>query len=139
MPQAATARARLARRAGVTLLELLIILAAVVVLVFIAMPTLKPTETETTIELVKDQLLYLHAREQEYFNRHGSYATFTELAEEPELGKNFDRRFANESPLIEGISFRGPAGSGPIYDIIATLPDGSRYKVDQTGKITPLQ
>ena len=67
---------------GITLLELLIVLAAVAVLIFIALPTLKPSPQESAMETAKDQLLYLHAREQAYFNRYGKYAPLSTLAKD---------------------------------------------------------
>jgi type II secretory pathway pseudopilin PulG len=130
---------RFNRRSGLTLLELLIIIAVIGVLLFIALPTLKPTEEESAIDLAKGGLLYLHACEQEYFNLHGVYAPLKNLAEDEQIGRTFDRRYALENPVVDEIAYRGPTGEGPIYDIVASLPDGTRYKVDQTGKVTPLQ
>lgn len=126
-------------RLGITLLELLIVLAVVAVLIFITLPTLKPTQQESAMDTAKDELLYLHAREQAYFNRYGKYAPLSTIAKDPALGKDFDARFASDNPTVENISFRGPAAEGPIFDITATLPDGSRYKIDQTGRVVPLQ
>jgi Tfp pilus assembly protein PilE len=128
-----------AGRLGITLLELLILLAAVGVLIFIALPTLKPSPQESAIEMAKEQLLYLHAREQAYFNRNGKYAPLSTLAKDPTIAKDFDKRVASDNPTVEDITFRGPTSAGPIFDIVATRPDGSRYKVDQTGRIVPLQ
>ena len=91
------------------------------------------------METAKDQLLYLHAREQAYFNRYGKYAPLSTLAKDPVIARDFDQRFAADNPSVDDVTFRGPTGEGPIFDIVATLPDGSRYKVDQTGRIVPLQ
>jgi prepilin-type N-terminal cleavage/methylation domain-containing protein len=124
---------------GITLLELLIVVAVIAVLVFIALPTLRPSQEESSIEVAKTGLLYLHAQEQQYFNVHGTYTSLKQLGQDPQLGPGFDPRYAAENPVVDGITYRGPDGDGPIYDIIATLPDGSRYKVDQTGKVMPLQ
>lgn len=125
----------IARRGGLTLLELLIILAAVLIIIFIALPTLKPTEEEATIDFVKEQLLYLHAREQEFYAQHGRYAPLSEIAADERIGARFDRRFASDNPLVGGVTFNGPQKSGVTYNIIAVLPDGSRYQIDQTGEV----
>jgi Tfp pilus assembly protein PilE len=127
------------RTAGLTLLELAIVLAAVVVLIFIALPTLKPTEEEATIDFAKEQLRYLHVRETEYYNRHGQYAPLSVLAEDSYVGPTFDRRFAEDRVEVNGVIFDGPTREAAIYDIVATLPDGSRYRVDQTGRVVRME
>jgi Tfp pilus assembly protein PilE len=127
------------RRAGVTLLELLIILAAAAVVVFIALPTVKPTEQEASIKFAKDQLEYLHSKELQYFNRNGKFAPLSVLAADETLQQDFDARYSTDTSVVEGVVFRGPEREGIIFDIIAELPDGSRYKIDQTGKISQFQ
>jgi Tfp pilus assembly protein PilE len=127
------------RRAGLTLLELLIILAIAAVVVFVAAPTLQPTEGEATLKYAKEQLTYLHSQELEYFNRNGNFARLSVLAADPVIKERFDQRFATDTSVVEGIIFRGPAKEGIIYDITAELPDGARYKIDQTGRIVQLQ
>ena len=122
-----------------TLLELAIVLAAVVVLIFIALPTLKPTEEEATIDFAKEKLEYLHMRETEYYNRHGQYVPLSTLAEDPNIGPTFDRRFADDRVEVSGVIFDGPTREAAIYDIVATLPDGSRYRVDQTGRVVRME
>jgi type II secretory pathway pseudopilin PulG len=124
--------------AGLTLLELLIVIAAVAVILFIALPTLKPTEEEVTIEFVKEQLRYLHAKEQQYFSRYGKYVPLSTLAADEQIGRVFDQRFAEDTCIVEGVVFKGPTGESTIYDIVAELPDGTRYKVDQTGVVKRL-
>jgi len=126
-------------RGGLTLLELLIILAAIVVIIFIALPTLQPTELEQEIAFVKDRLLYLHEQESLYYQRKGKYVPFSVLATDEHIGPSFDQRFAEDSPIVNNVQFRGPVGDGVIFDITAELTDGSRYKIDQNGKIVVLQ
>lgn len=126
-------------RRGVTLLELLIILTVVVVLIFIALPTFRPTEQESNVELAKERLHYLYNQEQQYYSLHGEYAPLPMLAEDEKLGAAFDQRFAATEALVEGVKFKGPDTTGPIFSIIATLSDGTRYKVDQLGQVVPLQ
>jgi type II secretory pathway pseudopilin PulG len=132
-------RQQLRPRAGLTLLELLIILAVVAVLIFIALPTLRPTEVEADAEFAKQQLQYLHGQEQAYFNMHGTYAPLSVLANDERLGPTFDQRFALNESVVENVVFSGPSAEGSSYAIIAKLTDGSRYKIDQTGNIAPLQ
>ena len=124
---------------GLTLLELLIILAIAAVLIFIALPTLRPTQEEATIDFAKEQLRYLAAQEQAYFLRYGSYAPFQQIAEDETLGPGFDQRFAADIPVIDGITFTGPQGESKLFDIVAKLPDGTSYAVDQTGEVRALQ
>jgi type II secretory pathway pseudopilin PulG len=126
-------------RAGLTLLELLIIIALIGVIIFITLPTLQPTQQEEAMDFAKEQLVYLHAREQEYFNAHGVYAPFSAISQDPIIGKRFDKRFAEDKPVVGDVSFDSPKGDGPIFEVVATLPDGTRYRIDQTGTIAPLQ
>jgi Tfp pilus assembly protein PilE len=128
-----------ARPQGITLLELLIILAVVFVIIFIAIPTLKPSEEEAVIERAKEHLLYLYSREQKYFTLHGEYAPFAELAADPEVGASFDKRFNNNQPLVDGIVFTGPTAKSKIFDVVAKLPNGTTYRVDQSGVIKAMQ
>lgn len=132
-------RGRALRSGGLTLLELLIILAVVVVLIFITLPTLRPTEIESKAEFAKQQLQYLHAREQQYYNAHGTYAPLPTLGADELIGRTFDSRFAQNQAVVEGVVFTGPTEEAGHYQIIAELEDGARYKIDQTGNITPLQ
>ena len=126
-------------RAGLTLLELVIILAVIGALFFIAVPTLQPTQEEAYLEQAKDNLKYLAAREQEYFMRNGTYAPFTKLAEDEIIGKDFDGRFASDEPLVNGVKYYGPKTEAKIFDIVAEFPDGTKYKIDRTSKVQPLQ
>ncbi|MBN2083527.1 prepilin-type N-terminal cleavage/methylation domain-containing protein [bacterium] len=126
------------RRAGLTLLELLIILAVVAVIIFIALPTLKPTEVEATSDFAKQQLLYLYGREQAYYNLRGTYAPFSVIAADPDLGPTFDPRFSTNEVLVNGVVFTGPSTEAATYEIVATLPDQSKYKIDNRGQITPM-
>ena len=127
------------RRRGITLLELAIVLAIVGVVIFIALPTLQPTKDEATIDQAKEFLAYVHSQEQKYYGMHGVYAPLATLAADKELGEDFDQRFAGEKPSINGIAFLGPQSEGQFYEIIAVLPDGSRYSVNSTGEIRALQ
>jgi len=131
------ARGAAGRRAGLTLLELLIILAVIGVLVFIALPTLRPTDVESSADFAKQQLMYLHGLEERYFSIHGTYAPFSKLASDERLGPSFDQRFATNDCVVNGVTFSGPASETNSYVITATLPDGSRYKVDPTGTVAP--
>lgn len=124
-------------RAGLTLLELVIILAVVAAIVFIAIPTLQPTQEEAYLEHVKDNLKYLAAREQEYFMRHGTYAPLKKLAEDETVGIGFDGRFAVENPVVNGVKYQGPITEDGFFDITAELPDGTKYKIDHTQKVVP--
>jgi len=126
-------------RSGLTLLELMIILAVVAVLILIALPTLRPTEVEATADFAKQQLEYLHNQEQTYFSMHGNYAPLSAIAEDERLGPGFDQRFAFNESVVNNVVFSGPTTEDKSYTIVATLPDGSRYKIDQSGQVTPLQ
>lgn len=125
------------RRRGLTLLELMIMLAAVGVLLFIALPTLQESDEEATLSFAKQQLGYLHALEQQYYNIHGTYAPFSTLAEEPQIRDSFDLRFKSDVAIVEGIKFSGPMTEQKFFVIFAELPDGTKYRVDQTGEIRP--
>ncbi len=111
--------------------------AVVGVIVFIALPTLQQSEDEATISFAKQQLGYLHTLEQAYYNINGNYAPFSMLAEEEQIRDNFDLRFKSDVCVVEGIKFSGPMESQKYYVIIAELPDGTKYRVDQTGEIRP--
>lgn len=130
---------RLAHRRGLTLLELLIIVAIIAVAIFIALPTLKPTAIESTAEFAKQQLEYLHGRQQEYYNRNGTYAPLSVLAADSLIGRTYDQRFAQDQSVVEGVVFTGPTEQTGHYQIVAELEDGTRYRIDQTGNVTPLQ
>lgn len=124
-------------RRGITLLELLILLAIAGALVLIALPTLRPSEEEATIDFAKEQLHYLYSLERQYYAAHGKYVLFSDIAKDPQLGRTFDRRFASERPVVNGVTFEGPVGHQAL--IYATLPDGSKYRIDQTGEVTAVQ
>ena len=124
-------------RRGLTLLELAIMLAIVGVLIFLALPSLNENEEEATISFAKQQLGYLNSLEQEYYTLYGTYAPFSKIAEEPKIRDRFDLRFKSDVSLVEGIKFSGPMEEQKFYVIFAELPDGSKYKVDQTGEIRP--
>jgi type II secretory pathway pseudopilin PulG len=131
---------RLARnRAGLTLLELLIILMVVGAVWLIALPTLERSSTEATTEFTKTQLRYLWNQENLYFTRHGKYAPFSEIAKDPELGGAFDPRFANDTPVVEGVKFSFPNAGGSMLEITALLPDGTSYIIDQRGEVKQFQ
>jgi type II secretory pathway pseudopilin PulG len=120
-----------------TLLELSVILAIVGVIFFITLPTLRPQGSEAAIEFTKEQLRYLHAREQEYFALHGKYAPLSQIAKDPELGRRFDQRFNQDEAQVNGVKFIGPKVDGLTYEIAAILPkDAGRYRIDQTGQVT---
>lgn len=124
-------------RRGLTLLELMIVLAIIGVIVMISMPTLQQNEEEATISFAKQQLEYLHVLEQQYYNIHGNYAPFSKLAADNQVRSNFDMRFKSDVSIVEGIKFSGPMEEQKYYVVIAELPDGSRYRVDQTGDVRP--
>jgi type II secretory pathway pseudopilin PulG len=126
---------QLKRRCGITLLELLIIAAIVAAVVLIALPTLRPTEREASVSFAKQQLRYLAAREQEYFLRYGTYAPLSKIAADETIGRDFDMRFSEDEVEVNGIKFTGPKSEAMIFDIIAELPDGAKYRVDQSGEV----
>lgn len=122
-------------RGGITLLELLIILAVVAAVFLIALPTLQPTAREASVGFAKQQLTYLAGKEQEYFLRYGTYAPLSKIAQDESIGRDFDTRFAEDEVEVNGIKFKGPTAEAKIFDIIAELPDGAAYRVDQSGEI----
>lgn len=124
---------------GVTLLELLIVLAVAFVVLFIALPTLKPSEEEAVLTRAKQHLAYLHSREQQYYTVHGEYAPISEVAKDPLSGAGFDKRFASDTPEVDGIKFTGPTQKSKIFDIVAKLPNGVSYRIDQTGQVKSMQ
>ena len=127
------------RRRGITLLELAIILSVIAVAFWIILPTLNPTGDEASIDFAKEQLTYLHGREQAYFNLHGEYAPLSAIAKDPPLAKQFDKRFAKDDVEVNGVKFSGPKTPGATYEIVAILPkEAGRYKVDQTGQVVAL-
>jgi hypothetical protein len=109
------------------------------VLIFIALPTLRPTGVQASADFAKQQLEYLHNQEQSYFSIHGSYAPLSTLAADEMLGPSFDQRFARDQSVVNDVVFTGPAEEAKSYTIFAELPDGSRYKIDQSGAVTPLE
>jgi hypothetical protein len=94
---------------------------------------------EAQINFAKDQLMYLYGREQEYYTRYGTYAPLSKIAADPELGGDFDQRFAVDQPEVNGIRFIGPMQEALIFEVTATLPDGTRYRVDQSGVVAAQQ
>jgi prepilin-type N-terminal cleavage/methylation domain-containing protein len=124
-------------RRGLTLLELMIVIAIIGVIVLIALPTLNQSEEEATISFTKQMLQDLHTLEQQYYNIHGKYGTFSLMAEDPQLRGNYDMRFKSNVSIVEGIKFSGPLEPQNYYVIIAELPDGTKYRVDQTGDVRP--
>jgi type II secretory pathway pseudopilin PulG len=127
------------RRHGITLLELAIILAIIGVVVWITLPTFQPTGDEANIDFAKEQLAYLHTQEQLYFTAHGKYAPLSKVAADPQLAKEFDKRFAKDDVEVEHVKFSGPKVEAITYEIVAILPnDAGRYKVDQSGQVVAL-
>jgi type II secretory pathway pseudopilin PulG len=122
-------------RRGLTLLELLIILAVAGVIVLIALPTLKPSDSEALSEFAKTQLRYLHNQEDAYYLTHGSYVTFDKIAADPELGPRFDPRFKLDPATVNGVRFHWSSVNPAIMEITAELPDGTGFLIDQTGEI----
>jgi len=128
---------------GLTLLELLIITAIVAGVIIIALPTLKPTAEEARIEQVKANLEHLAAMEEEYFVRYGTYAPLQTIAQDEAIGRDFDQRFAVESPVVDGVLYTGPQKEASIFDIVAEIPatddrDAIKYKIDGTGEVKSL-
>lgn len=124
-----------ARRSGLTLLELLIILAVAGVIVFIALPTLKPSDSEALIEFAKTQLKYLHNQEDKYFQLHGAYVSFDKIAADPELSSQFDLRFKTDPAVVNGVKFHWSSVNAAILELTADLPDGTGFLIDQKGEI----
>ena len=135
MQQLPSAGPSCARRAGLTLLELLIVLAVVGVVIFIALPTLRPSDSEARVELAKTQLKYLFNQENIYFSNHGSYVPFDKIATDPDIGAKFDQRFKTDPATVNGIKFHWSSVNGAILEVTADLPDGTGYLIDQRGDI----
>jgi prepilin-type N-terminal cleavage/methylation domain-containing protein len=126
-------------RAGLTLLELLIVLMVGAALVLVAYPTLQPSSTESLVEFTKTELHYLYNQENTYFTQHGKYMPFSELAKDAELGPGFDQRFASDMPVVQGVRFSFPNAGSSMLEITALLPDGTSYIIDQRGEIKTFQ
>jgi len=127
------------QRSGITLLELAIILSIVGVAIWITLPTLRPTGDEEFIDFAKDSLAYLHTQEQLYFTAHGKYAPLSKLAADPQIAKDYDKRFNKDDVEVQGVKFSGPKTEAENYEIVATLPkEAGRYKVDQSGQVVAL-
>lgn len=123
---------------GMTLIELLILLAFFVIIFAIALPTLKSPEVTDIEQFARRELKYLYERERAYFIRNGKYASFAELAKEENGGPFLDRRFVGKTSINErGVLFTGPSGDSDKLIITAKLPGGTKtLQVDQTGQIT---
>jgi type II secretory pathway pseudopilin PulG len=127
------------RHAGLTLLELLIILMVAGAIVLVALPTLQPSSSEAQADFVKTSLRYLWNQENLYFTRQGKYVPFSQLAKDPELGPAFDTRFASDMPVVQGVRFSFPNAGGAMLEITAQLPDGTSYIIDQRGEVKQFQ
>jgi prepilin-type N-terminal cleavage/methylation domain-containing protein len=127
------------RRGGLTLLELLIVLMIVAAIVLIALPTLQPSTSESRIEFAKTQLRYLWNQENAFYTKYGRYATFPELAADPELSKTFEQRFKLEQPVVSEVKFTGPKAGSILLELTAVLPDGTGYLIDSRGEIRQYQ
>ncbi len=124
--------ARLLRR-GMTLLELLIVLTVVLVLIFVALPTLKPVEVGSLESFARERLRFIYEKERAYFLRNGTYDRFSVLAGSENGGPYLDRRFIGEDYRERGVIFTGPNGFTEKLLLQAQLPDGKRITLDDKG------
>jgi|GEM_PF-2498010 len=120
-----------------TLIELLILLAIVFVVVFIALPTLNPVRTRDVERFARKHLLYLYERERAYFLRNGHYQSFAVLAKVENGGPFLDRRYTGTEYRERGVVFKGPEGESSELLLTAELPGGKKFlQVDAKGRIT---
>jgi len=128
----------LGRLSGMTLIELMILLASLVIIVFIALPTLKSPETTDVENFARRKLRYLYERERAYYLRNGFYNSFPELAKEENGGPFLDARFRSSTTYQErGVTFIGPMSQTDKLKIVARLPAGiGELSIDERGQIT---
>ena len=121
-------------RRGMTLLELLILLAIVLAIIFVALPTLRPIEVGSKESFARERLRFIYEKERGYFLRNGTFDAFSVLAGDENGGPFLDRRFTGEDHRERGIIFTGP--TGPTEDLMleAKLPDGTRITLDDKGR-----
>ncbi len=126
---------------GMTLIELLILLAFLVIVLLIAVPTLKSPKITDVEQFARNQLKYLYERERAYFLRNGHYESFAELAKPENGGPFLDRRFEGVDRISDrGVTFIGPAGKTDKLKITAKLPGGlMELVVDSSGQITAIR
>lgn len=119
---------------GMTLLELLILLAILLAIIFVALPTLRPIEVGSKESFARERLRFIYEKERGYFLRNGTYDAFSVLASDENGGPYLDRRFIGEDHRERGIIFTGP--TGPTEDLMleAKLPDGTRITLDEKGR-----
>jgi len=117
-----------------TLLELLILLAIVLAIIFVALPTLRPIEVGSKESFARERLRFIYEKERAYFLRNGTYDAFSVLASGENGGPYLDRRFTGEDYRERGIIFTGP--TEPTEDLMleAKLPDGTRITLDGKGR-----
>lgn len=117
-----------------TLLELLILLAIVLAIIFVALPTLKPVEVGSKESFARERLRFIYEKERGYFLRNGTYDRFSVLASGENGGPYLDRRFIGEDHRDRGIVFTGP--TEPTEDLLleAKLPDGTRITLNDKGR-----
>lgn len=131
------ARHKPRHNAGMTLIELLILLAVVFVVVVIALPTLKPVRSSDVERFARKHLKYLYERERAYFLQNAHYQSFTVLAQPENGGPFLDRRYTGTEYRERGVIFRGPQGETSHLVLTAELPGGERYfRIDTKGNIT---
>ncbi len=125
------------KQQAMTLLELLIILGFLVMILFIAFPTLRSPKITDVEQYAKDQLKYLYERERAYYLRNGYYDRFSELAKPENGGPFLDKRFLNRDEIVDrGIKIVGPSEKSDNLLITATLPGNlGTLSVDHTGRI----
>jgi len=121
-------------RRGMTLLELLILLAIVLAIIFVALPTLRPIEVGSKESFARERLRFIYEKERGYFLRNGTFDAFSVLAGDENGGPFLDRRFTGEDHRERGIIFTGP--TGPTEDLMleAKLPNGTRITLDDKGR-----
>lgn len=119
---------------GMTLLELLILLAIVLAIIFVALPTLRPVEVGSKESFARERLRFIYEKERGYYLRNGTYDAFSVLASGENGGPYLDRRFTGDDHRERGIIFTGP--TGPTEDLLleAKLPDGTRITLNDKGR-----
>jgi len=129
---------RLDTLSGMTLIELMILLAFVGIIVFIALPTIKSPKTTDVENFARMKLRYLYERERAYFLRNGFYNSFPELAKDENGGPFLDARYRSSTTYQErGVTFIGPASQTDKLRIVAKLPAGiGELSIDERGQIT---